>query len=196
MPQTTTVGVSYQFPKPLDPTLMEDRSTTYFDAFLPYLADETTNERGYLLVLDVSKWFTNTTQIIYTLNTTDNSGVLPLWITLDPNTGKMILDPPSDSPSMLLNLQFTVSDLNRGWASLKKTLLLNTPPKVVSTYEHLTLAVNRKFNKELSSMFYDNDPLTYSTDSDSLFQRHNLIFHKEDCRITGTPQMIGRSSRI
>ena len=113
---------------------MDDTKTTFFDKFFPFLRDETIQSRGYLLVLDVSKWFTNTSMVTFTMNSTDNSGNPPFWMSLDPNTGQLIMDPPSDLPSQLMQVMFTVSDLNRGTASLKKTILINTPPKVVSTY--------------------------------------------------------------
>ena len=77
----------------------------------------------------------------------------------------------------MMQLMFTVSDLNRGTASLKKTILINTPPKVISTYQQLTLLLNRKINIDLSWMLYDLDPLTYSTDSDAVFQKYGLQFH-------------------
>ncbi len=73
-----------------------------------------------------------------------------------------------------MQLMFTASDTNRGTASLKKSLLFNTPPRVVSTYKQLTMAVNRKVSIDLSWMFYDSDPLTYSTDSDSVFKKYGL----------------------
>jgi GR25 family glycosyltransferase involved in LPS biosynthesis len=98
MPQVTSAGQNYVFPT-LDPTYMDETSTTFFDKFFPFLRDETIQSRGYLLVLDVSKWFTNTTQVTYTMNSTDNSGNPPFWMSLDPYTGKLILDPPSDLPS-------------------------------------------------------------------------------------------------
>jgi|LauGreDrversion4_2_1035121.scaffolds.fasta_scaffold566516_2 hypothetical protein len=45
-------------------------------------------------------------------------------------------------------------------------------------------------------MLYDSDPLTYSTDSNTVFQKYGLEFHEESCRVTGKPWIKGRSSRI